>query len=139
MKIIIKTTNFNLTEDLRNYIEKKIGSLEKYIQVSPKGKIFEIKAHVEIKKTTRHHQTGPFLKAKCQIFLPKKSLRAESQQKDIRLATDEIRKELKREIKRYKGGFKSLMKRRARNIKRFLHLSHLARFWRKGRIREKER
>lgn len=136
MKIIIKTTNLEISNELKNYIEQKIGELEKYLSRFLENKKFEMKAFVEIGKITFHHQKGPFFKAECQLYLPKKTLRVEEERENLREAIDEIKKELKREIRKYKETVKSQTKRRARIIKKFLHFSPLARFWRKGRIRE---
>lgn len=139
MKIIIKTTNWEISEDLKKYIKEKLGKLEKYLFRVSKSKNFEIKAFVEIGKVTSHHQKGPFFRAECNLYLPKKILRAEEKRENLREAINEIKKELKREIQKYKEARRSQTKRRARFIKKFLRLSPLARFWRKGRTREEGR
>ena len=52
MKIVIKATNIKLTSALRQYIEEKINSLEKFLEI--------VKVWVEVGKETRHHRKGPF-------------------------------------------------------------------------------
>ncbi len=139
MKIIIKTTNYKISKDLRRYINEKIGGVIKKYLSFLENKNFEIKTFVEIGKITSHHRKGPFFRAECQLKLPKKSLRVEEERENLREAIDEIKRELKREIKKYRGVVKSQTKRRARALKKLLHLSPLARFWRKGRLREEGR
>ena len=76
MKIIIKTKNIDLTQALKNYIEEKINSLEKFAKDLFGEKYFDnffgkrkprIEAWVEIGKETLHHKKGPFFWAECQI------------------------------------------------------------------------
>lgn len=107
MKITIKATNIELTQSIRTEAENKIGELEKYIQsfnkeeAVIKGKpLYEV--WVEVGRTTRHHKKGDIFRAEVQIRLPGKSLRAESENTDLYQAIDEVRNELKTELKRYK-------------------------------------
>jgi len=123
VKITIKATNLKLTPSLQNYIEEKIGSLEKIIpQSEEKGFYSEVgkpvfETWVEIEKTTRHHQKGKIFRAECQIRLPGKSLRAESSREELHLAIDEVKDELQKEIKKYRGKGISKFKELARKIK----------------------
>ncbi|MCX6764113.1 MAG: ribosome-associated translation inhibitor RaiA [Candidatus Nealsonbacteria bacterium] len=126
MKIIIKTTNIDLTPSLKDYAEKKIGELEKFLQrIGEKGQDFEkgkpsYEAWVELERTTHHHHKGKVFRAECQIRLPGRSLRAESIKEDMYLAIDEVKDELQGEIDRYKQKQVSRYKRMARRIKNFL-------------------
>ena len=144
MKIIIKTKNVRLNKALENFIEEKINELEKFSTIFQekyfnsfygKGKP-RVEAWVEIGKTTRHHLKGPVFFAECQIRFPGKSIRAESQNEDLRLAITEIKDELQRQLKKYKGKIIFQRKKGERKIKKDLRLSPAARFYRKGRIRE---
>jgi len=123
MKINIKATNLKITLSLKNYIEEKIGSLEKII---PRLKINDFpggtgkpafEAWVEIEKTTSHHHKGEIFRAECQIRLPGRSLRAESEKEELHLAIDEVKDELQGEIKKYREKGKSRFKRLALRIK----------------------
>lgn len=111
MKIVIKTTNLKLSRALKNFIEEKIGSLEKFSKIFQK-KYFNsffnkgkprVEAWVEIGKTTLHHQKGPVFRAECQMRVPKKSLRSIARSKDLRLAITEVKDELQRQLKKYKN------------------------------------
>ena len=107
MKITIKATNIELTQSIRDEAESKIGELEKYIQnfgeqkLAIKSKpLYE--AWIEVGRTTRHHKKGDIFRAEVQMRLPEKSLRAESENVDLYQAIDEVRNELKAELKKYK-------------------------------------
>ena len=55
MKIDIKGTNIELTPWLREYIEQKIGGLDKFLkQFNPEN----ITAEVDAGRSTRHHRHG---------------------------------------------------------------------------------
>jgi len=114
MKIVIKATNIKLTSALRQYIEEKINSLEKFLEI--------VKVWVEVGKETRHHRKGPFFRAECQMRLPKKSIRSVAVKEDLRLAVDEVKDELQRELKEYKKKMMAKIKRGARVHKKSLKL-----------------
>ena len=145
MKIIIKTKNIKLNQALEDFIEEKINDLEKFAKIFQAEKYFDsfygkgkpkVEAWVEIGKTTLHHKKSPVFWAECQMRFPKRSLRSTSQSKDLRMAIVEVKDELQRELKQYKEKLTAQTKRRARVLKKELKISPLARFYRKGRIRE---
>ncbi|PIP24139.1 MAG: ribosomal subunit interface protein [Candidatus Nealsonbacteria bacterium CG02_land_8_20_14_3_00_37_10] len=159
MKIIIKTKNLKLNQVLRNFIEEKINSLERFLskkvssspslrESSIKEENFLVKAQIEIEKTTLHHKKGPFFRTECQIQLPGKDIRVESVSENLYLSINEVKDELQGELKNYKNKMTVKMKRGARVLKKEIHLSPLARLnfeknfggqaklYRKGRIRE---
>ncbi len=104
MKVIIKSTNFKLTPSLAAFIEEKILSLAKFLKTVDE---FEaVTARVEVGKTTRHHKKGEVFRAEVNLDLPKAVLRSEAIQNDLRAAVNEVRKELKREIEKYKDKLK---------------------------------
>lgn len=150
MKIVIKATNLELNRELRDYIEEKIGSLEKFAKIFQSKKYYNhfftkgkprVEVWVEIGKTTLHHQKGDIFRAEAQMRLPGKSIRAESEREDLKLAITEIKDELQRELKQYKGKAEAITKRKSRVFKKLLRLSPLARFRKRkgGRTREEGR
>jgi len=145
MKIIIKTTNLKLNKELSQYIEEKLNPLEKFSKILYNEKYYDhffskgkprVEAWVEIGKETKHHKKGPFFWAECQMRFPKRTLRSIAESDNIKQAITEVKDELQRELKQYKEKLISKTKRRARVLKKELKLSPLARFYRKGRIRE---
>jgi len=145
MKIIIKTTNLKLNKELSQYIEEKLNPLEKFSKILYNEKYYDhffskgkprVEAWVEIGKETKHHKKGPFFWAECQMRFPKRTLRSIAESDNIKQAITEVKDELQRELKQYKEKLISKTKRGARVLKKELKLSPLARFYRKGRIRE---
>jgi len=101
MKIIIKGTKIELTPSLKDFVEEKIRDLEKLFESNVK-KDFEVKAFVEIGKTSKHHRKGDIFFAECQIFLPGKGVRSSAEREDLKLAISEVKDELQVQLKKYK-------------------------------------
>jgi len=99
MKINIKATNLDLTPEIREYLEEKIGSLSRFLKKFETKS--EIEIFIEIAQTTKHRQ-GNILYAEATIPLGKKILRAEHFSNDIKIAINKVKDELQREIKEYK-------------------------------------
>lgn len=133
MKINIKTINLELTPAIEDYIEKKINSLEKFIQ---RIKVRPLEIWVEVDKTTAHHKKGDIFKITAQFTFPQKTARAEATRSDIYLAIDEVKDELQRKFKQYTDKHISQQRRGGRKLKKLFNLSIASRFFRKGRIRE---
>jgi putative sigma-54 modulation protein len=95
MRIIIEAKNLELTQGLRDFIEKKFSSLEKI--TIPNAEVF-----VEIEKETMHHHKGKIFSAKAQVQVPGKMLLAKSEQDDMYKAIVGAKDELKVEIEKRK-------------------------------------
>lgn len=144
MKINIKATNLDLTPAIKQYIEEKIGGLEKLL--SSKSTDWEpsvgrptVEAFVEISRTTKHHHKGPVFRAEINVPMPGqgKVLRAEAEQWDIRVAIDQIKDEIQIELKKYNKSHAAKFKRGSRMIKNLLRFSPLS--WFKGEEEERIR
>jgi len=101
MKIIIKGAKIKLTPILKDFVEEKITDLEKLFESNIK-RDFEVKAFVEIGKTSEHHRKGDIFFAECQIFLPGKGVRAVAEKEDLKLAICEVKDQLQVQLKKYK-------------------------------------
>lgn len=121
MKITIKATNIELTQELRDYIEEKISSLEKFAKIFQGKEYYDgffrkgkprVEVWVEIGRTTKHHQKGDIFRTEVQMHLPGKSIRAEAEREDLKLAITEVKDKLQRELKKYKGKAQSISKRK---------------------------
>ncbi len=100
MKIDIVAKNLDLTSAIREYIEMKIGPLDRFLKkFESKG---EIEIFIEIARTTKHHHSGSVFYAEATLPLGKKILRAEHTDWDIRAAIDKVKDKLRQEIKKYK-------------------------------------
>ena len=97
MKIDIFANHIELTKPIREFIEKKIGSLSKYT-----GGIEKSNARVEISLPSRHHRSGDIFHAEANLNFGGNLLRAESENKDMYAAISEVRDELQEQIKKFK-------------------------------------
>ena len=96
MKIDIKGINLELTEAIKDYVNEKIGGLEKFYD-----KI--LVARVDVGLTTKHHQKGNIFRAEVNLEVPQKhNLRAEAEREDLYMAINEVKDELQRQIKKFK-------------------------------------
>ena len=148
MKINILTKNIKLTPALKDFIEEKINPLEKFASFFGKpaqilkNKTWEgkgksrIEFWVEISKESRHHKKGSLFLAECQMRFPKKNIRSTAQSENLKLAINEVKDELQRELKEYKEKLVAEKERKSRILKKEIKISPQARFYRKGRIRE---
>lgn len=120
MHIIIRSKNIEPNETIDDFIEEKIGSLKKFIDILRKdGNIGKpvVEVFMEVEKETRHHQKGPFFRAEAQMHLPGKSIRSEARGEDLKLAIVEVKDELQQEIKKYKLKTIDSARRKLRKIK----------------------
>lgn len=97
MQLNIKATNVELTNNLRDYIQKKMDMLDKYL-----GKLKVISAHFEISKTTNHHLKGEIYSAEVNLVVNGDLLRVEKTEKDLFKAIDKVKDHLELVIKKYK-------------------------------------
>lgn len=136
MNIIIKGTNLELHEDLKNYVNEKIGGLAKFID-NDNADTSGVTARVELAKTTQHHQQGDIYKAEVNLQLPKKMLRNVAESDDIYKSIDDVKDELKIMINEYKDARTSRIRKGARMIKKLKGISPLA--WARGEFRKLRR
>jgi putative sigma-54 modulation protein len=109
MKIAIKGTNLDLTDALKDYVDEKVGGLERFVESI-------LEARVELERLP-HHQKGPVFRCEVNLEVPQKHvLRAESTQEDLYAAIDTVIPKLKEQIETYK----SKGERKDRRMKRYL-------------------
>lgn len=94
MKINLKTKNFSLTASIKNYLEQKLNSLDKFL---PRDE--SILADVDLSKTTKHHQKGDVFRAEVNLRLPGRLVRASAIRWDLRVAIDTAKDDILKEIK----------------------------------------
>ncbi|MDD4271712.1 MAG: ribosome-associated translation inhibitor RaiA [Patescibacteria group bacterium] len=97
MRLNIKATNLELTPRVKEYVQKKMDMLDKYL-----GKLKVINASAEISKTTKHHKKGEIYLAEVNISLGSDLLRVEKTEKDLFKAVDKVKDHLELVIKKYK-------------------------------------
>ena len=97
MQINIKGTKLDLTEAIKEYIQKKMDRLDKYLGDTP-----VIGASFEVEKTTRHHIKGDIYRAEAGLIVPGALLRVEKTEQDLYKAIDKVKDHLRQSIRRYK-------------------------------------
>ncbi len=95
MELIIKGKNVELTDRLREYVEKKVGKLDRYLPTISEARV-ELSA--EDTKSAQDRQI-------CQVTVRANGaiLRAEERSDDIFSAIDTVLDKMYRQIARYKG------------------------------------
>lgn len=94
----IKATNIELTDAIRAAVERELADLEPLTERFGEA----ASAHVEVGKTTRHHQKGDLFRAEINLKIPGKLLRAESEEEDLYVAVNRTGDELRRQLKEEK-------------------------------------
>ena len=118
MRIEIKTTNIEISEALKEWIENKFSSLARLldeIEKKDEGQEDSKIIFIEIQKTTKHHLKGNVFRAETQTYLLKRNIRAEAISSDIRSAVELVRDKLQASIDRQKKRI-SAKKERAKRI-----------------------
>lgn len=88
----------DLTDAIRDYVEKRLASVEKMAQS------FEPAASVavEVGKTTNHHKNGPYFRCEMTMAVPGSVLRADADKEDLYEAIDDVSRTLQQQLKNYK-------------------------------------
>jgi len=95
MQLIIRGRNVDITDRLREYVEKKIGKLDRYLPAIHEARV---ELSVEPTKSAKDRQV-------CQLTLRSNGtiLRAEEKSADMFMAIDAVLEKMYRQIARYKG------------------------------------
>ncbi|TSC70934.1 MAG: hypothetical protein CEO12_59 [Parcubacteria group bacterium Gr01-1014_46] len=116
MNIKIRSINFDLTDAIEEYVNKKASSLEKFLQ-NKEGALCE----VEIGRTTKHHNSGDIFKAEINIMVPGSGqVYAVAEEPELYTAIDIVRDEAERVIVSQKSKRDTLFRRGASQIKNLI-------------------
>lgn len=116
MNIQIQGTNIDLTEALRDYVEKRVASLERFISPGDES----VKCEVEIGKTTHHHKQGDYFRAEIKMHVAGKNIYTVSEKDDLYAAIDEVRDEMASALTTHKDKKKTLFRRGAARVKNII-------------------
>ena len=117
MHINIKTTKFDISENIREYIFKKMDKVSRLI------KSFKLpqEAEIEIARTTEHHQKKDDLfLAEVNLKVGGILLRASAKEWDVKVAIDAMHKNLEAEIRKFKDKKVAGYKKGARKAKEIM-------------------
>ncbi len=95
MQIITSGKGIELTDAIKDYVDKKISGLDKF---HPNI----IRAVVEVGIESHHHQKGDIFVAECKLEIPGKDLFASKTENTLYKAIDKVRDYLEAEIKKSK-------------------------------------
>lgn len=115
LKKHIKATNIELTEAIREYAEKKIDSLLKFIKEDE-----EVLAEIEVGKTTHHHHKGDVFRAEVNVTFGEKRFRSVVVEDDLYKAIDMMKDGIVREVTNSKNKKSDLLRRGKQKIKDLL-------------------
>lgn len=97
MKIDIKATKIDLTEDLKDYIQKKMDMLDKYL-----GSFSVVECYVDLSLAVGGQKTGRIYRTEVVMKLPKTTLVVEKIESDIMKSVDKVKDQLAEAIVQYK-------------------------------------
>ncbi len=120
MKHNIKATDFVLTPAIKDYLEKRISHLDKFI--NPEIIKDTVMCYAEIGKTTNHHKTGDLFRTEFMIHIGGKAFRASAEEADLYSSIDIATEEMAEELKSFKDKKTSLLKRSGAKIKSFIKM-----------------
>ena len=106
MRLNLKATNIVITDVVRAYLDKRLQSLDKLIDLHNE----EVMIDVELGRNTKH-QNGNIFFAEINIHRGKETLRAVSSRPDLQSAIDDMRDEIAGELSSRKGKEISLTRR----------------------------
>lgn len=108
----LKTTNIELTEDLKDYLAKRLTKLEQYVDDDDTSAI----ADVQLEKRSGQ-QSGKIYRAEINIKVAGSYLRAEEEAEDIRNAIAGMQEDIIRELRKAKEKRRSRIRAGARKMK----------------------
>jgi len=107
MRLTIKATGIKLTDDVRDYLNKKLLTLEKYINLEDPS----VLTSVELGRSTKHHQSGDIFYAEISIYRGKEMWRSVANDLSLNAAIDSMHDEIARVVTEGKGKKLSLARR----------------------------
>lgn len=113
----IKATNIELKQEIYDYLDKRLRSIEKLIDPNDTSAIFDI----EIGRTTKHHKSGNVFRAEINLHIARKQLRAFAEEMTLLSAIDKAEKEIVKELRRFKGKQQRLLKKGGVALKSFIN------------------
>ncbi len=127
MKVIIRAKNIELTSHLKDYAEKKLGAVSRFIPALLKKEIEDKEQvgrevaravlEVEVEKVTGEEK-GKIFRTEAQMLLPGRVIKAEDVAETVKASVDEVKYELERQIKDYKEKEETIRRKGGQKAKR---------------------
>lgn len=109
MNITFRGKDTELTDDLKAFAEKKIGSLSRLLGD-------DASAHVEFSKDSNHHVNGEVYKVSVEVTMPGGKYHTEEVAKDHMTALNKIKDELQKQINAKKGANHAKRREAAKSV-----------------------
>lgn len=109
----IQAKGIELTPAIREYVLKRIESLEKFVPQNDQS----VKCEFEVGKTTHHHKQGDFFRAEIKLHISGKDFYAVSEKDDLYAAIDMVRDEIVQALTTHKDKKITLFRKGASRIK----------------------
>lgn len=87
-----------LTEAIKDHISSKLDSVERLCGTFAES----VQLDVEVGKTTKHHQKGPYFFAEYNLQVPGQLIRARKEMEDLYQAIDAVKNDIRHQLKNYK-------------------------------------
>lgn len=113
----VKTTDFNMTPDVSEYLDVKLSALEKYLSEDSED---AVKCDVELGRAVGGQRTGNIFRAEVNVLIGKKMFRAEAVGESMNAAIDKMRDEIAKRLRRDKRRRFALFKKGGERIKKML-------------------
>lgn len=114
MKINIKATGISLTLSISEYIDKKLGMLEKFFCNE------EDLVNIEVGKTSKHHKSGDIFRAEIHVISDGQTYYAEAETEDLYASIDEVKDEIVHELTSRRKKTLRLFRRGSAKIKNLI-------------------
>ncbi len=119
MQINIKAKNMELTSAIKDYVTKRVTTLEKFLS-KMEGEKGEAMVNFEVAKTTNHHKAGEVFRAECLIKVNGEEFFSSADMEDLYQAIDEVKEILYTDISKEKDKKQTMFHRGARSVKKML-------------------
>jgi ribosomal subunit interface protein len=116
MNINIKATNIELTDDIRDRVNKVLESVSKVLNVEND----QFVGQVEVGKTSNHHKTGDIFRAEASLTANGQPIYVVSEKSDLYSALDDLKDEVINSIKRSRRKNRSGIRKGAAKVKDFV-------------------
>lgn len=113
MNIQIKTTGLEMSQSIQSYIDKKIGSLSKFLEESAI-------IHIEVAKTSDHHKHGDIFRAEFRTHSHGKDFYVSKETSDLYAAIDILKDEVHRVLSTSKEKKISFVRKGGAKVKAML-------------------
>ena len=117
MEINLVSKNIELTQEVKDYVLKKVTNLGKLLKkIEEKGG--EIKVNFEVSRSTNHHKTGDVFHCDCTIVVDGEKFYLGTDENDVYKAIDKVKNDMFRQIRRTKNKKETLFRRGAKSVKK---------------------